>query len=160
RGAADLRVQVRFDPKGANGLPDLLPAGKVSRELLHLAPKDSLLTLTVALPDGARRWEKALELLDEAAAPGAGLKRPGKALAALEAKLGLSFGKDVCGKVAGLALAVPWRGEPGKDRRPQAVLVVEAVDAEAAEGLQGLVPRLLLLTQEKTFRLENRYAMP
>jgi len=143
-GNLDFRMQVQLDPRQPCPLLDVLPDKKVALDALHFAPKDGLLTVTLAWPDGQKGWERVLALADavakEQGAPEEGL--PSKGLAAAEERAHVNLGKDVFAKVAGLTLTVDLRGEAAKTALP-VQLAVTATDEDAAKALQDVVPKIL-----------------
>jgi hypothetical protein len=143
-GNLDFRVQVQLDPKQPCPLLDVLPDKKATLDALHFAPKDGLLTLTVPWPDGQKRWEKVLTLLDLIARQqGEPEERlPSKALAAAEEKSGLNLGKDVFARVAGITLTVDLRGDRAKSG-PPLLLALTATDADAAKALADALPKVV-----------------
>ncbi|HZT81977.1 MAG TPA: DUF3352 domain-containing protein, partial [Gemmataceae bacterium] len=150
KGNLELQARVGPNPKETSPLVEALPAKKASPELLHFLPADTTFALTAALPDGAKRWEKVLALADAAAkAEGRGGRQlPSQALAGLEEKLQLAFGKDVAGKLDGVVLALD--GRPSRSPATGWLLVVRGTDPVAAQALEEKVlPKLAGLIEGK-----------
>jgi hypothetical protein len=140
-GGLDFHAQVQVDPKQPCPLLELLPDKKAALDGLHFAPKDGLLTVTLPLPDGAKRWEKLVALLDTVArARGEpDLLLPGKVIAEMESQAGLRLGNDVFAKVAGITLTLDASGVNGFTIRG---LALTATDADAAKALEDVVPKV------------------
>ncbi len=101
-GALELKSRVDLDPSAGSPLADLLTAKAAAPDMLYFTPRDGLLTLSVNLNDGEKRWEKLLNLLDGLAVPSPGAApRPSAraALHELEERVKLNIGKDVLGKL-------------------------------------------------------------
>lgn len=147
-GGLDFRAQVQVDPKQPCPLLELLPDKKAALDGLHFAPKDGLLTVTLPLPDGAKRWENLVALLDtvarERGQPDPLL--PGKLLAGAEEKSGVKLGKDVFGKLTAVTLTADLRGELPKGGTPLPLLALAATDADAAKALEEVIPKLVGLS--------------
>jgi len=140
-GGLDLHMHVAVDPKQPCPLLELVPDKKALLEGLHFAPKDGTLTLTLAWPDGEKRWAKLVALIDTLAGlrGDAGPATPGKALAEMEKEAGINLGKDVFARVSGITLTVDTGGVNGLGIRQ---LALTATDAEAAKALHDLVPKV------------------
>jgi hypothetical protein len=146
-GGLELNAQLSLDPKQSSPLLEILPDKKVKAELLHAVPKDSVVTLALALPDGEKRWEKILSLLDgiarSAGAPDAFL--PSKVVQGMETKTNINLGKEVFAKIDGVALALDVRGADLRRGPPFPLLVLNATDAEAAKNLEDRLPQLMTM---------------
>jgi hypothetical protein len=144
-GTTDLRMQLALDPKETSPVLDLLSDRKASPELLHFVPRDALLAVTSALPEGEKRWQKALAMLDTVAkAHGESeLSLPSKTIAAVEEKLKVRFGKDVAGRITGFAYALDPRDEIPAGATQLGMLVLSAANAEDAQFLEEFVPKLV-----------------
>jgi len=169
-GAIELKARVDLDPKQSSPLVDLLTAKAASPDVLHFTPRDGLLTLSLNLNEGEKRWGKLMELIDSLDAPGPGEAErpsPSKALKELEDRVKLNVAKDVLGRLTGAAVVLdapvtttmtsiesPRPGGPPPVPfttqyqvppfgRPS-LLVLQATDADAAKYLeeQG-VPKLI-----------------
>ena len=141
-GGVDLQTQLALDPKEASPLLDILPDKKANLDILHSVPRNALLTVTMSLPDGEKRWEKVLALLDACAKETgqADANLPSKVIAEATAKQKLNIAKDVMAKITGAALVMDARrGEP------TGLLVLSTHDAADAKALGELVPKLLSL---------------
>jgi hypothetical protein len=145
-GALGLEITVRLDPEHKSMLPQLLPGKKADLEMLHYVPPDCSFALAKGMPASDQWWPKLLELVDTVAGASGSKQPPSKAVKALEAKLGFTFGKDLFDKIKGGAIAVPpARVDIPRDGVHIPLLVIEAKDADAAKSLGALVPRLVAL---------------
>jgi hypothetical protein len=139
-GAVELQARVRTEPGEKSPLLELLPDGKAPVELLQFVPRDATVAGAAGLGDGEQRWEKALQLLDTVVpAP----RPPGRAIDAvreLERQVKLNLGKDVFGRLSGVALFADAR----EGKRPGGpVLILQGKDAKAGRALeQEVLPRL------------------
>ncbi len=144
QGEIDLRAHIQFNARQPSPLLEVLPSGKADLQVLHAIPKDSLFTATIALPDGEKRWHRFLALADAIAKKfGAGDQPVSKQVEAVEGTAGLKFGPDVFGKIAGATLAVLPPAKGVRNPEPTLLLVVEAVDADAARSLEEVLPKLV-----------------
>jgi hypothetical protein len=153
-GVVELKSRVDLDPKQASPLADLLTAKAAPPDVLYFTPRDGLLTVTLNLNDGEKRWDKLMKLIDGLTKPSPGnAERPraSAALSELEERVKLNIAKDVFGKLTGAALTLDPQAAMRPDGRPVSLLVLQATDAGAAESLevQGL-PKLLGLSSGKT----------
>jgi hypothetical protein len=143
-GDLALQVQMRLAGRQTSPLVELLPQKAAPRDLLHFMPQDGLLTLSMGLTDGEKRWQELVSLLDTLARmegqPEQAL--PSKLIAAVEQPLGLRLGKDLWGRIAGLSLSVDLKpvGPGGVPGLP--LLAVRAADATAGQALEEMLPRL------------------
>src|SRR5262249_62247315 len=105
----------------------------------------------VANDDGERRWKRLVELADNLFKGGGDRDLPSRAVAEFERGLGLSIGKDCCGKVRGVGVAMASADDlmkglvkpRGHEVGPPMVLLVDAVDEQAATSLaKDIVPKL------------------
>jgi hypothetical protein len=143
-GTLEFQALVKLNPSEKSPLVELLPAKAAGSGMLHFVPRDSLLSVCLDLSDGEKRWEKLVPLIDALSkvSGGSELNPPSKAIKELEDQLKLRFARDVFGRVTGLAVAVDV--ESGKKEPGSPLLVVQAVDAEAARFLEETaVPKLL-----------------
>src|SRR5262245_51827637 len=150
-GTLHYRRRVYFDAKEKSPLVELLPKGPVPQHLLDFAAPDALLFAAVANDDGEQRWKRLLELADNLFKGGGDRDLPSRAVAEFERELGLSIGKDFCGKVRGVGVAMASADElmkglvkpRGHEVGPPMVLLVDAVDEQAATSLaKDIVPKL------------------
>ena len=169
-GAVELKARVDLDPKESSPLVDLLTAKSASPDVLDFTPHDGLLTLSLNLNDGEKRWGKLMELIDSLDKPGPGEAErpaPSKVLKELEDRVKLNVAKDVLGRLTGAAVVMdapvkttlsymeaPRPGGPPAVAHTTEVeslpfgrpslLVLQATDADAAKYLeeQG-VPKLI-----------------
>ncbi len=172
-GVVELKARVDLDPKQSSPLVDLLTAKSASPDALFFTPRDGLLTLSLNLNDGEKRWGTLMELIDSLDKPGPGEAErpaPSKALKELEDRVKLNVAKDVLGRLTGAAVVldgpvkgsmetytVPRPGGPGPQGaghgmaqyealpfgRPS-LLVLQAADADAAKYLEEQgVPKLI-----------------
>lgn len=147
-GGLELQARLYTEANQKSPLLGLLPDGKAPVELLHFVPRDALLAGAAGLRDGERQWRDALALGDaliKAAFPPGERPPfvPSAAVGELEKQLNLNLGKDVFGRLKGVALF----GDVADGKRPGGpVLVLQAGDAKAARALEEeAVPRLLSL---------------
>jgi hypothetical protein len=150
RATLRFREVTLLDPSVKNSFFDVLPAEPVKRTLLHFTPNDPVAALALSNADGAKRWALSLESLDEIFKATGQEQLPSEAVRNLSKATGLDVGKDVLGRITGLAVAL---GDPGKapirrveekrgnlkhvSQYPEtpAVVVLEAVDEESAGKL-------------------------
>ncbi|HMC65965.1 MAG TPA: DUF3352 domain-containing protein [Gemmataceae bacterium] len=133
-GDVDLQMQLILDSKQSSPLLELLPDKPVNPQLLHAVPRGSVFAITRGLTDGEKRWAAKASGTPEV---------PSKMVKAAEDKLGLHFGKDVFGKINGLALSIPARWEIPKGGTPLPMLSIGAADEEAAKSLEDTIPKLV-----------------
>jgi hypothetical protein len=142
-GGVDLQAQVSINPKESSALLGFLPDTKANLELLHYAPKDSLFAGTRSISEGEKMWERAMKLADafakQSGAPGA---PPSEQVGEIEKALDVRFGKDVLGKMRGVAVVINMRGGMPKNGPWMPMVVIEAVDADAVTSLEALLPKL------------------
>lgn len=153
-GALSYRAQLRLNPAEKSPILDILPTTAVPMELLQFAPKDGMVAAALANADGEKRFARAVELADQIAkAVEPNSPPPSQQLAQIEGALGLSIGKDVFGKVQGIAFAMPGvrqimemkPDKPGPGIPPFA-LIVQAADDKAAESLaKDVLPKLVAM---------------
>jgi len=140
-GDLSLVLRANVDPRQSNPLLELAPDRKVNLAMLDAVPGDALLGLTFGLPDGAKRWQKLLAILDAVVKETgeSDLNLPSKKIAKLEKELNLSLGQQVAAKVEDVAVSLDIRkGQP----RPAVILAMK--DAESAKTLEeNIVPALL-----------------
>jgi hypothetical protein len=155
-GALGLEIQVQLNPEHKSALAKLLPDQKVDLEVLHYVPADCPFALAKAMPSNPKWWPNLLEVVDALAGASGSKQAPSKALKSVEAKLGFDFGKDLFGKIKSVAVAAPpARAEIPKGGLHIPVLVIEAVDADAAKSLEALVPKLVALAHIRNVDLDN-----
>jgi hypothetical protein len=145
-GAMRCGGDARLRPGQACRLLDLLPDRPLGEGLLGAVPADTFFVAALPLADGRDRWRKVLALADawHAAGSEAG-PPPSMALEQLEAKMKVRLGKDVLGRLRGLALACRMADAEGIPDSVQWLLVLEAVDPASAGDLETLLPALLAL---------------
>lgn len=147
-GDLQLRLQANLDPSQASPFLELLSDQAVNLEVLHAAPKDSMIAMTMSLPDGAKRFEKIVGLADAVAKVGKKPENlwPSKHIAELEKKLKLSLAKDFAGKIAGVGVVMNVRAEMFKgDMPPLPMIILNATSDTAAKDLEEAAPKLLAL---------------
>ena len=108
-GVVELKAHVDLDPKESSPLVELLTAKPASPDLLHFTPRDGLLTLSLNLNDGEKRWGKLMEMFDSLDKPEAGEAErpaPSKMLKELEDRVKLNVAKDVLGRLTGAAVVL------------------------------------------------------
>lgn len=150
KGTLRLREVVQFDPKEKNALLELLPPEGVKRELFHFTPNDAVAALALANGDGAKRWTRVMELLDEIAKLVGQPQVPSEEIAKLFKAVEIDPAKDVLGRINAVAVALgdPLKSQqkPGAMPDIPAVLVIEATDEDAAKKLlDELLPHLYSL---------------
>ena len=157
KGGIDVRIQANVDVKDAGPLVELIPDRPANLELLQYLPADSLAGQVIPIPDGEKRWQKLLKLVDAAAKmsgkPGDPL--PSAEVEKFEVASGIKIGKDICGRINEVAIGMPSTvnpGKPGKDDREKTptlvgasfpIIVIEATNADAAGALEDLIPKLI-----------------
>jgi hypothetical protein len=145
-GAMRWGVEARLRPGQSCGLRDLLPDRPLGEGLLGAVPADAFFVAALPLADGRDRWRKVLALEDAWHTAGAEAgPPPSKALEQLEGKMKVRLGKDVFGRLRGLALTCRMADAEGVPDNVQWLLVLEAVDADTASDLETLLPALLAL---------------
>jgi hypothetical protein len=151
-GNLELHARLRLDDRKKSPLLELLPEKPARVELLRHAPRETVLSLTLDLADGDRRWQKVVGLLDVVATVQgqSELNLPSKALKELEEKLTFPIGKGVLDRVAGASLLLVPGEKPGALILP--LLVVEATEAEGARFLQEKLPLLVSLGADEAPR--------
>jgi hypothetical protein len=156
QGTLHFREVAILDSANKNQVLDLLPSKGVDPTLFHFAPKDAVLAIALANPEGEKRWGKLLNLVDQSF-PAIQGRKPSELLKDLEDQFGISVGKEVVGPIAGVGFAM---GDPTKAtvRRIEkkgpnfqsvmvtteipVVIIVQATDDKAAQELEKLVPKL------------------
>jgi hypothetical protein len=131
-GNLELQAQVKTVPGQTSPLMALLPDKKADTQLLQYVPRDTVMSLSLGLGDGEKRWAQIVELLD-AIAKNQGdseLNLPSKAIKEMQKEYGIDFGKDVAAKIKG---AVVCGVAPENSWAP--LCVVQATDASAAKYL-------------------------
>jgi hypothetical protein len=135
-GTVEFDALLSLEAGEASPLVDLLPDKKANFDSLNFVSKNDGLAFTISLPEGEKRWKKALALA-EAMQKVEGKRAPGliKQVEELEKGLNLVFGKDVFAKMSELTIAIDpaaWvaTGNPVK------VLVLTGVDEAAAKAFE------------------------
>ena len=64
-GAIDLRVAAQTEPGKASPLLDLIADQKVSLQMMHPVPKDSIGAVTLALTDGEGHFKRLMAVADK-----------------------------------------------------------------------------------------------
>jgi hypothetical protein len=142
-GGLNLEARVSLNPKESSPLVGFLPDRKANLELLHFAPKDSVFVGTRSISDGEKMWERGMKLADRLAKDaGASGAAPSEQIGQVEKALDVRFGKDVIGKMRGVAVVINMRGSMPRNGPWMPMLVVEAVDADAANSFEELLPKL------------------
>jgi hypothetical protein len=162
KGTLRFRQSVLLDPTQKSIVLDLLPVMPVDTSLLHYVPKDAVLAVALSNSDGAKRWARLLEFVDEIerlAGAGREKAQPSAAVRQIERELGVDFGRDVAGKIRTLGFAlgnlqnIPVRKVIRKGPNfesgsftPEipALILVQAVDEESARKLtDDFLPKFL-----------------
>ncbi len=143
----DLSFQVRcgIDPKEKSAVLELLSDKPAGLEILHSASREGIFTVAMGFPEGEKRWQKILELAD-AFAKAAGKPEellPSQAIAEAEKRLGIQIGKEVFGKLKGMALTMDLRGDGIKEGERLPLLSVQAEDEAGAKKIEELAPQML-----------------
>jgi hypothetical protein len=152
-GVLELKSRVDLDPTQPSPLVDLLTAKAATPDVLYFTPRDGLLTLSLNLNDGEKRWDKLMDLIAELTK---GLpRRAGQSgahaeLRKLEDRVKLNIAKDIFGKLTSAAVTLDPEAATRPDGHVVSLLVLHATDADAAKSLeaQGL-PKLLGLASGK-----------
>jgi hypothetical protein len=146
-GGLELRTEVALVPGQTSPFLQLLADRPVNLSLLHAAPKDSIVALTMSFPDGENAWKSILSMADTLAKLDGKPEDlwPSKAITELEKQLKISFGKDILGKIAGLALALNTRGEQPQEGMRLPLMVLQATSDSAAKDLEQAVPQIIAL---------------
>lgn len=157
KGTFLFKEVVLLDKKEKSFLLELAPSQPLDRSLLGYAPKDAIFAAAFSNGDGEKRFRNARKTLADLDREQGFLVKLGEALEQLEQKAELDLAKDVIGKIAGLGVAM---GDPLKTpvRRVEEkgpgfhrvsvspelplVIIVQAVDEEAATHLEKVVPRV------------------
>ncbi|HBI41623.1 MAG TPA: hypothetical protein DDY78_02040 [Planctomycetales bacterium] len=150
-GVLELKSRVDLDPKQSSPLADLMTAKAATPDVLHFTPRDGLLTLSLNLNDGEKRWDKLLGLIDGLTkSPPGGAERPtaSAGIHELEERVKLNIAKDVLGKLTSAAVTLDPEAAMRPDGHVVPLLVLQANDAAAAESLekQALLKLLGLAT--------------
>jgi hypothetical protein len=138
------RIDARVRPGQASPLLDLLADRPVTADLLRGLPRDSFFLVALPLVPGTT-WSQILRAADTAhAAAGLEGPAPGNLVRDFEKQTKVRLGREVFARVKAVAWGVRL-GEPEKgDLEPgPGVLVLEGTDADAARGLEEVLPRLL-----------------
>jgi hypothetical protein len=153
-GVLELKSRVDLDPKQSSPLVDLLTAKAAPPDVLYFTPRDGLLTLSLNLNDGEKRWDKLLGLIDDltkAQPREAGRSSASAGLRELEDRVKLNIAKDVLGKLTSAAVTLDPEAALSPDGRPVPLLLLQATDADAAKLLEEqALPKLLGLASGKT----------
>ena len=157
KGKLTVKEVVLLDSKEKDAVLDLLPTKAANADLLHFAPKDAVFAAIIDNTGGEDRWRKLLAIMD-ALTPKNEPRRPSAEIKEGERELGIDFGKDLAGQIAGAGFAV---GDPLTARiktvevirenssyshsAPEIpmIVIVQATSDEAAENLLKLVPKVL-----------------
>lgn len=137
------RRRVYLDPKEKSPLLEVLPQGGLPRGLLNFAAPDAMVFAALSNKDGDKRLQTLLDLADKIAKDLGAPALPSQMVAKLEEGLGVSLGKDVLGKIKGVAIALP--GMAGA-HDPEPLLILEAQDAKSAATLaKDVAPKVFAL---------------
>lgn len=169
QGTFHYRALGLLDPDKAQLMADLVPSRPVNLKIFHLAPRDTVLAVGLANPDGDKRLVKIVELLDQFVGPLAP-KKPSEMLRDLEGQLGINLAKEIAGPITDVAVVM---GDPFKapfkrieekgpnfhriEEGPEVPLVflVQTSDDKAAQKLLQLVPRIYALVSQERVEPET-----
>jgi hypothetical protein len=160
KGTLRYRKLAVLDPKEKSPLLDLLPTAAVPKDLLQFTPPDTVLAAALANNNAKERWDKFLKLADSIAKLGGGRDRsPSEEVERMEKQLGIDIGKDVLGRITGVAFAmgnpmdapVKRTEKKGENFRSVSVevqiplvFVVRATGTEAAKALtEEVLPKII-----------------
>jgi hypothetical protein len=138
-GALEFLGRVDLDPKGHSPFVAVLPEKGAGLDVLQFVPRDALVSLTMSMADGEKRWQAFVALADAVSKAGGQLEGnfPSKKIKEAEERLGLRIGKDVFARVKAIALFAD------EVALAPPMLILEAADADAAKALLGLVPKVV-----------------
>ncbi len=139
-----LRVQVALAEKVYSPLAKLLEGAALSTANLNGIPKDSPLTVTLALPQGEERATRLLAALD-AAIRSTGTLGPNASELMQELEEQRLLSKSDLAKVNRVTLALPPVAAWVKDRTPLPVLLVYSDDGVVLGKIEAAVPTILHL---------------
>jgi hypothetical protein len=143
-GETELRLDAVLEAKQTSPLLDLLTDKKAQPELLHFLPRNGQVAFTMALPDGDKKMDKLLTVLDGLFKEGAQPEEsyPRKIVRELEEKMKIDLAKEVWPKITGMAVSVG--GAPEQQGMPAFTIAISAKDADAAQFLQDkAMPKIL-----------------
>jgi len=132
-GSLELQARLQVDPLQKSPLLDLLADRSSGAELLQFAPRGSQVAVQLSITDGARRWTTLMDMIDAIARAGgqSDLNLPSKSIREMEEQLNLKLGKDVLGRITGIAAALGPTASP--------TVTLSAVDADGARLLEEKV---------------------
>jgi hypothetical protein len=145
-GTIELNARLGLENGETSPLVDLLPNKKANSDALHFVPKDAGVAFAVSLPDGEKRWSKALALAEMIHKQDGG-RGPslGKQIEELEKALKLAFGKDVFAKMSDFVVVV----DPlvlTASGNPLRLMVLTATDEAAAKTFEeDVLPKVAAL---------------
>ncbi len=163
KGTLRFQEVALLDKNEKSPLLEVLPSRPVDPSLLNFAPRDAIFAAAISNIEGEKRYEKALDLADNVIGPILNVK-PSEIIQQLEKQAELDVGKDVIGKITGIAVAM---GDPLKapirrveEKGPNfhrvsvspevpLVIILQAEDEAAAKELEKLAPRVIGLIHKR-----------
>jgi hypothetical protein len=142
-GTFRFRKLVLLNPNEKSLVLDIFPSVPLKTEMLHFAPKNAFFVAALSNGDAEKRMERILKVVDENAPVNVS-----NMLEPIETQLGFKIGKDIVGKIEGVAVAVcPPAGAQaapgGPPGIPGFVVILLATDENAAKGfITDLIPKL------------------
>jgi hypothetical protein len=140
---------LELDNEFRSPLVEALPQTSLNPAFLQFVPKNVAAVVAVANPDGGKRWERFLDLLDAAVKlTDANVRLPSRTLDRLEDELQLSFGKDLAPRITQAAFALTGVNLQQPEARP--LIVLETADEEEAKKWgNDILPRWVALSRTK-----------
>jgi hypothetical protein len=140
---------LELDSEFRSPMVEAIPTGSLSPAFLHFVPKNATVAIATANPDGGKRWERFLDLLDGAVKlSDANVRLPSRMLDRLEDELQFSFGKELAPKITQAAFVLTGLNAQPSDAKP--LIVLEALDEEEAKKwVAEILPRWASLGRTK-----------
>jgi hypothetical protein len=165
KGTLHIQEYVQLNPQEKSSLLEIYPNKAVNTDILHFAPKDSILAFAISNADGAARWEKLITALDAMVpAKAFGGQKLSEHIQDVEKQLGVKLGPDIFGKTTNIAFAmgnplmapvkvtkIEGPGFTSMRSEPEVpmVLILEATDAKTAQTMKELIVKACELAAMK-----------
>ena len=143
-GLCEFQLAAKFEPKQTSPLLELFVDQKIDFAALQAVPRDSAMTLHLPLADGEQRWQKLLTAADAVARASGGIgATPSEMVKEIESKLKTSIAKDIAGKITAITLTMPAKQDVPKNGEPMPMVIVTALNEDAAKRLEEIVPAMI-----------------
>jgi hypothetical protein len=135
-GALKFRWQAQLDPNEKSRVLDVVPSAGINPQMLQFVPRDATLLVAVSNADGEQRFGNLLTFANDIHRASGGRGRaPSDDLDRLEKMLGAKIGKDILGKIHGMAVSLKAPGNISELTPPPALVVIQGTDEAAAKTL-------------------------